>query len=202
MTADPALSAPIVKLGGSLFGAPALDALLDVAVRHGALIVAGGGVFAESVRNAQQGLGFDDVAAHRMAIFAMEQGACLLAVLRPDFAICATLAEIREAARSRRPAIWSPSTLALAADVPASWDVTSDSLALWLALETGASRVALVKSTHVSENGDAESWAEAGIVDRHLPVLAARFAGELLCVGDASATLLEAALAAPAKVAA
>lgn len=202
MTANPRLPASIVKLGGSLFGAPALDALLDVAARHGALVVAGGGMFGDRVRSAQRELGFDDCAAHRMAIFAMEQGAVLLAARRTDFTICATPGQITAAGVAGRPRLWSPSAMALGADVPASWEVTSDSLALWLAIEIGVTRVALVKSAPVSETGDAGSWAAAGLVDPYLPVLADRYGGALLCVGDASAEALDAALGGSARCAA
>lgn len=200
MTERPSLSAPIVKLGGSLFGARALDALLDVVARRGVLIVAGGGPFADAVRTAQQRFGFDDAAAHRMALLAMDQGACLLAARRPDFALCATPEQIEAAAG--RPAIWWPSAMALAANVPHSWDVTSDSLALWLAIETRAPSLTLVKSASTPADGDAEAWAAAGLVDGYLPALAARYRGALACVGDACPAALERALSAPPRIAA
>jgi aspartokinase-like uncharacterized kinase len=38
-----------------------------------------------------------------------------------------------------------PSRMALAADIPASWDITSDSLAAWLAGRLGARQLLLVK---------------------------------------------------------
>lgn len=202
MTLSSPTGAPVVKLGGSLFAHPALGALLDVAVRRGALLVAGGGVFAEGVRDAQRALGFDDRAAHAMAILAMQQGALLIASRRPDLALCATRREIAHAAEAGRAALWAPAAMASRADVPASWDATSDSLALWLALETRAAHVALVKSCPAPAEGDAADWAVAGVVDAHLPILAARFPGRLTVVGDASAEALDAALAAPERVAA
>ncbi|MFD1332180.1 aspartate kinase [Methylopila musalis] len=192
----------VVKLGGSLFGAPRLGALLDVAARHGALVVPGGGPFADAVRALQPTLGFDDRAAHEMAILAMAQGAALIQRLRPDFDRVASMDEIERARAAGRAALWWPVPLALEADVPASWDVTSDSLALWLARAVGAARVVFVKSALAPVSSSIADWARDGLVDAHLPRLAQTYAGEALCVGDASPEALDAALAAPSRLAA
>jgi aspartokinase-like uncharacterized kinase len=194
------MSALIVKFGGSLLGSPALPALLAVAARHAAAIVPGGGPFADSVRLAQAAHGFSDRAAHQMAILAMEQSAHLLAELRPDLLPCRSPADFAAARAANRPALWMPAATASAADLPATWDVTSDSLALWLAIALGAERLVLLKSAAV-EGGSPQDWAEAGLVDAHLPTLARRFAGEIACVGPAQADALESALAAGALAA-
>lgn len=198
----PSPAAPIVKLGGSLFADPRLDALLAVCVRRRALVVAGGGLFADAVRSGQSRLRFGERAAHRMAILAMEQAAWLLVDRRPDFAPCATRAEMADAAASGRPAVWLPSRLGVVADVPASWETTSDSLALWLAVETGAPRLAIVKSCAVAAGATPGDWAREGVVDPVFPVLAAGFGAPIVCVGEASVDALEVALTAPEPIAA
>nr|WP_205741588.1 aspartate kinase [Hansschlegelia quercus] len=189
----------VVKLGGSLLASPALDALLGTAAAHGAIVVPGGGPFADAVRIAQAERGFGEAAAHAMAILAMEQTAFLLADRAPAFALCATREGFANAAG--RPTIWCPAAMALDADLPRSWDVTSDSLALWLATALGAPGLVLVKSARVS-GGDPTLWAAAGLVDRTFPSLAAHYRGEIVCVGEADISKLDAALSSSTKAAA
>ena len=78
-------------------------------------------------------IGFDDAAAHEMAMMAMSQFGRALASLRPGFEIAASEAAHARRAGARRAPIWSPERMALAAGCRASWDLTSDSLAAWLA---------------------------------------------------------------------
>src|ERR1043166_2960077 len=73
----------VVKIGGSWAFSIDLkywiDALAACAGR--VAIVPGGGPFADAVRAAQAKMGFDDVAAHHMAVLAMEQYGRALASL-------------------------------------------------------------------------------------------------------------------------
>ena len=66
----------VVKLGGSLLGSPELKQWLDTLVTHSdgrVLIVPGGSLFADAVREAQAVSGVDDVLAQRLALLAMDQ---------------------------------------------------------------------------------------------------------------------------------
>jgi dihydroneopterin aldolase len=138
----------VVKVGGSYAFSSALKSWIDaVAACAGRVVVVpGGGPFAETVRVAQPKMGFDDRAAHEMALLAMEQYGCALASLGAGWRLAASAAAIRDVLREGGVPVWSP-TLMLhdANDVPWSWDVTSDSLAAWLAGRIGANRVLLVK---------------------------------------------------------
>jgi aspartokinase-like uncharacterized kinase len=159
----------IVKLGGSQAFSQHLAAWLD-ALAHAAgrvVVVPGGGPFADAVRAAQQTIGFDDRAAHRMALLAMEQFGCALAGLRPSLRLAQSAAAIRATLRAGAVPVWAPTRMVLAAkDVPWSWDVTSDSLAAWLAGALGAKLLLLVKSVAVppAPVGAADLVAR-GIVD-------------------------------------
>ena len=70
----------IVKLGGShANGRHLKDWLAAIAAEAGAIaIVPGGGPFADAVRTAQASMGYDDRAAHAMALKAMAQFGCAL----------------------------------------------------------------------------------------------------------------------------
>ena len=80
----------VVKLGGSLAFSDALRPWLDAlsqCARH-VVVVPGGGPFADAVRAAQPRMGFDDRAAHHMALSAMEQyGRALVGLGRTNEAI-------------------------------------------------------------------------------------------------------------------
>lgn len=191
----------VTKFGGSLLGSREREALLAAAARAGAVVVAGGGPFADAVRTEQRRLGLSDRAAHAMAILAMEQTARALADIKPSLVPCADFAAFEAARVAGRAALWLPSAMAIAAPLPASWDVTSDSLALWLAIELGAERLVLLKSAPAPRGG-AAAWADQGFVDPAFPGLAAKFSGAIEVVGPATGAALEAALAAPAQAAA
>ncbi len=163
----------VVKLGGSLAGSAGLVGWLDALAACGGrvVVVPGGGPFADAVRAAQAEMGFGDEAAHHMALLAMEQYGRALADLRPGFGIAHTLVDIRQMLAAGEVPIWSPvEMVAGSADIPASWDVTSDSLAAWLAGRIGAARLLLVK--HGSFSGEpmpAVDLAARGIVDPAFP---------------------------------
>src|SRR5919198_6003309 len=91
----------VVKLGGRHARSKHLAPWLDVLATCGgrAVIVAGGGPFADVVRATQPIMHFDDRAAHHMALLAMEQYALALANLRPSFMLAASVAAIRRALR-------------------------------------------------------------------------------------------------------
>jgi len=162
----------VLKLGGSVAKTGGLTgwlAALD-AMRGEVVVVPGGGVFADAVRDAQPGFGFSDRAAHHMAILAMEQYALALADRLPRLRPCRTIDEMRRAASAGHPAIWLPTTLALAdPTIAQSWDVTADSLAAWLARRLGAGRLVLVKSVAAPRPLDIDALAARGMVDKAFP---------------------------------
>ena len=125
----------VVKLGGSLAEAGTLRGWF-MALTRGmgrAIVVPGGGAFAEAVREQQRRLQFSDRAAHRMALLAMEQYANVLADICAQMTTCASESEMHTALARPSVPVWLPSAMALAEpDIPPSWDVTSDSLAAWL----------------------------------------------------------------------
>lgn len=162
----------VVKLGGSLAKAQTVRGWL-AALERGrgqAIVVPGGGAFADAVREQQERLHFSDRAAHRMAILAMEQYAIALADACAEMAACATASEMRDALARGSIPVWLPAVMALAdPDIPESWEMTSDSLAAWLARKIGAERLILVKSTEAPSPLDPAALAEAGLVDRLFP---------------------------------
>lgn len=189
----PALKHPqpiIVKLGGSLASSPDLPgwlAALD-ACSVPLIIVPGGGIFAEAVRATQRKMGFDDEAAHHMALVAMQQYGLALAALWPRLTCVETPTAICWALRLGQVPCWCPASMALAAPLPKCWDVTSDTLAAWLAAEIRAEKLILIKSVdvpNVAEAPPAELVA-GGIVDPLFPHYAAASGADVYIAGPAS----------------
>ena len=141
----------VVKVGGGLLahaGAfeATLKAIADVAREHRLLVVPGGGPFADVVRDVDARIGIDDSAAHWMAVLAMDQYAHLLAARLQGGVLVRTPGDIADALSQGRMPVLAPSQWLQAADpLPHSWDVTSDSIAAWVAQQVGGAQVVLIK---------------------------------------------------------
>jgi aspartokinase-like uncharacterized kinase len=132
--------------------------------------VPGGGPFADAVRTAQVSIGYDDRAAHAMAMMAMAQFGCALQSLNPALRLAASRSAISRALKDCKVPVWSPEPMARAAALPETWDLTSDSLAAWLAGALGASSLVLVKHGRFEGGAlDADDLVARGIVDPLFP---------------------------------
>lgn len=169
----PSSNAPlVVKLGGSLHASPELADWLAALKRYPRplTIVPGGGPFADAVRAAQPTMRYDDATAHAMAVLAMEQYALALANRDDSLELAASRDEIAAAQARGRIALWRPNAMVAAADdIAPSWDVTSDSLAAWLAKKMGACALALIKSVDVGDGASLSEIVRKGVVDPALP---------------------------------
>jgi len=163
----------VVKVGGGL-GDDALPglcaALGELGRRHRLLVVPGGGRFADAVRDADRRFGLRAETAHRMAILGMEQFGRLLGDLIPGAELCTDPTRTG----SGRTHVLLPAGLSLDA-LPASWQVTSDSIAAWVAGRAGAERLVLVKAVDGLFAGPHEltvaelAALRSEVVDEYLP---------------------------------
>lgn len=161
----------VVKLGGSLYGSAQLRAWLEALAGAGAgkvIIVPGGGPWADAVRAAQLREGFDERTAHHRALRAMECYGAALAGMGASMIPAHSAAAMQAILRHRGIALWMPYAMVAAQyQIPASWQVTSDSLAAWLAQRLDARGLMLVKSVRIErpQPGIAElvrrGWVDA-----------------------------------------
>jgi aspartokinase-like uncharacterized kinase len=160
----------VIKLGGSFAFSPGLrDWIKAIVVHAGRIVIApGGGPFADTVRTAQARMGFDDRAAHRMAVMAMEQYGYAIAGMSKRLQLADSLEAIHQGLASGKVPVWSPAQMVLAdTAIPQSWDVTSDSLAAWLAGRIGAERLILVKHLESLESTVlASNLVASNMIDR------------------------------------
>ena len=163
----------VVKLGGSTAGHAERQRWIDLlaSATFPLVIVPGGGPFADQVRTSQKRLGYSDDAAHAMAILAMDQFGIAIAERHPQLRVARSISQIGEVLDAGATPVWLPSSMTLdAADIPPSWQITSDSLGAWLARQLHADDLLLVKQTDEYTNyTTVPELATAGIVDSMLP---------------------------------
>jgi len=151
----------VVKLGGSLLGSPELPHWLETLIKISdgkVVIVPGGGLFADAVRDAQKLSSVSDAVAHELALIAMDQFGLLLAGMNAGLVTASSELEIAERGWQHRAIVWLPSKMVLADEsVPKNWQVTSDSLSAWLANKIGAEQLVLVKSKSLTQYADVTS---------------------------------------------
>lgn len=180
----------VVKLGGSVVRVRQLDGWLDViaGAQSPIVVVPGGGALADEVRTYQRDLGFDDAAAHRMALLAMDQLAWAVASVRPGFEVGATEAALRGILARGHVAVWAPyAAIAGRTDLEESWRLTSDSLALWLAGKLGARACYLIKSVAaLTGSRSAVSLANDGVLDAAFPNMLAEIDVPAVMFGQGS----------------
>lgn len=171
----------VVKLGGSLQRAPELHDWLQLIAGSGGgriVLVPGGGEYADAVRAAQRRAGFDDRTAHARALLAMEKFGMELVAHAPRLVPAGSQQEMDALLQQARVPVWMPRAMVLAEPgIPASWSITSDSLALWLAERLGAAALLLVKSAPLPAGADAAELATAGLVDEAFPDRCRNFGG-------------------------
>jgi 5-(aminomethyl)-3-furanmethanol phosphate kinase len=112
------------------------------------LIVPGGGAFANTVRETDEKFSLGADAAHWMAILGMEQYACYL-----QDKTCAMIVE-SIADLPQGVSILFPYRLLKNEDpLPHTWDVTSDTIAAWVAKQAGAILIKVTDVDGIFSNG-------------------------------------------------
>jgi probable H4MPT-linked C1 transfer pathway protein len=154
----------VVKLGGGVLAHPehfaiALRSIENVARAETLVIVPGGGPFADAVRHADEQFRLEHSTAHWMAVLAMDQHAHLIAARLSRGMIVSTAAEAAAAIDAGSIPVLAPYRWLRDADpLPHSWEVTSDSIAAWVAGALGAARLVLVKPPGASGDGVVDSY--------------------------------------------
>ncbi len=161
----------VVKLGGSIAKSKRLLKWLSALAEYGAgrvVVVPGGGAFANQVRGAQKKWGFSEAHAHEMALLAVHQYGMMLCGLNSSIMVpAANEHEMDEGLRAGKIPVWLPYSMVVReAELPRNWDLTSDSLAAWLAGRLAAKHLILVKSAipH-AKSVSVSDMCQLGIVD-------------------------------------
>ena len=143
------MNASVLKVGGSLALYPEklralCSKLNEFSKKHRLILVPGGGEFADIVRCLDKRFLLSSGVSHRMAILGMDQYGLLLSDLIPNSVTVSRLSEIKYLEPNRLP-VFLPSDLMLREDpLENSWNVSSDSIALYIAGQMKAANVLLL----------------------------------------------------------
>jgi len=151
----------VVKVGGSLFDfpklAPALRDWLAAQPRARNVMLAGGGAFADVIREADKRFTLGEEASHWLCIEALRVMARLLAAILPETRLITTLSQLKTALAEEddaRPIVFCPESYMRDVDptldgrsLPHAWSVTTDSIAARLAETIAADELVLLKSS-------------------------------------------------------
>lgn len=193
----------VVKVGGSYAHYPGLADLVSALAQGGgrAVIVPGGGPFADCVRREQPRIGFDDRAAHRMALYAMAAYGAALASFSRHLVPAGSTEAVRAALDAGSVPVWLPLELTQGrSGIPESWEMTSDSLAAWLAGRVAAERLIFLKRKAPPGPALLADLVGAGVLDPLVPHFLADCRVEPWLCGPRDIRRLGAALAAGSPV--
>ena len=166
------MDAAVVKVGGSLAAYPeklkALCAKLsEVSKKHKLIVVPGGGEFADTVRALDKRFNLSPAVSHRMAILGMDQYGFLLSHLLPDSCVVNRLEKVQETLDLGKLPVFLPSNFLLNKDqLENSWDVTSDSIAVYIAGQLHASKVLLVTDVDGVYTCDPKKFSDAKLISK------------------------------------
>ncbi len=130
-------------------------------------MVPGGGEFTDVVRDADKRFRLSNGVSHRMAILGMDQYGFLLSDLIGGSKVINQFDQIQNAFDLHQIPVFLPSNFMLNNDpLENSWDVTSDSIAVYLASRLCISKVVLAKDVEGIFTCDPKTCSDAQLIDQ------------------------------------
>jgi aspartokinase-like uncharacterized kinase len=162
----------VIKVGGSLAEDPErlralCHKLSELAKKYALIVVPGGGKFADAVREYDRRFALSSNASHKMAILGMDQFGLLLSSIMPNSHVFRQLKNAKERSEAKAVPILLPSHLMFQEDpLVNSWDVTSDSIAAYVAGRVNAEKVVLVTDVDGVFTSDPKKFSDAKLIEK------------------------------------
>jgi aspartokinase-like uncharacterized kinase len=162
----------VIKIGGSLAEDPerlrALCAKLsEFAKKYAIVVVPGGGRFADVVRDFDKRFTLSSEISHRMAVLGMDQFGLLLSQIIPNSRATYLLNDAKQFSEIGVVPVFLPSRLMFKEDpLENSWNVTSDSISMYVASRLHAAKVLLVTDVDGIFTEDPRKHADAKLIGR------------------------------------
>jgi aspartokinase-like uncharacterized kinase len=166
------MNASVIKVGGSLLSHPKKLRVLcrelsGVSKKHKLIVVPGGGEFADVVRVLDKRFSLSNSTSHMMAVLAMDQYGLMLSNLIPNSHAINKIEEVNCFLDKEKVPIFLPSNLFLSEDpLENSWDVTSDSIAVYLAHRMQVHKVLLVTDVDGVFTDDPKTNPDATLIKK------------------------------------
>jgi aspartokinase-like uncharacterized kinase len=162
----------VIKVGGSLAEDP--ERLIDLCAKlsefaknYALVVVPGGGRFADAIRDSDDRFKLSSVISHRMAILGMDQFGLLLSQITPNSCATYLLNDAKQLSEIEVVPIFLPSRLMFKEDpLKNSWDVTSDSIAAYVASRLQAAKVLLVTDVDGIFTKDPKNYEDAALIEQ------------------------------------
>jgi 5-(aminomethyl)-3-furanmethanol phosphate kinase len=186
----------VIKVGGSLFDwnqlAMALGRWLDAQSQACNVLIAGGGALADAIRQADATHALGEQIAHELCVELLGVTARLLEALLAGRSPRITFTDLQKQQTANRlpdccvldarDFLLDIESTASLTSLPPTWDVTSDSIAAWVACALAADELVLLKSDDPPGDQSLDALALAQYVDRYFPTAVASFAGTVRMV--------------------
>jgi aspartokinase-like uncharacterized kinase len=162
----------VIKIGGSLAEDPEQLKTLclklsELAKTYALIVVPGGGRFADAVRELDQRFNLSSAVSHRMAILGMDQFGLLLCQIIPDSCATYLLDDAKQLSEIGVVPVFLPSRLMFKEDpLENSWDVTSDSIAAYVAKKTRAKKLILATDVDGVFTSDPKTRSDAKLIEQ------------------------------------
>jgi len=162
----------VIKIGGSLAEDPErlrvlCTKLSEFAKKYAIVVVPGGGRFADVVRDFDQRFTLSGGISHRMAILGMDQFGLLLSQIIPNSCATYLLIDAKQLSGIRVVPVFLPSRLMFREDpLENSWDVTSDSIAAYVAGRLHVAKVVLVTDVDGIFTKDPKKHSDATLIEK------------------------------------
>lgn len=144
------MNTTVLKVGGSLALYPQklrelCQTLSEVSRKSPLIVLPGGGEFADTVRALDARFMLSCTASHRMSILGQDQYGLLLKDLMPNAVEVFTFEQAQKGLDTNKLPIFLPSKLFFSEDpLENSWDVTSDSIAAYVAYRMNSPKVLFI----------------------------------------------------------
>jgi aspartokinase-like uncharacterized kinase len=169
------LELSVVKVGGSIAQKPEklkilCEKISELSKRHRLVVVPGGGEFADTVRQLDMRFLLSNQVSHQMAVLGMDQYGLLLTDLTSSTVVVRGLKETQDMLSQGLLPVFLPAQLLFDEDpLESSWEVTSDSIALYLATKLGAQKLLLVTDVDGIYTQDPKLNLEAELIKKITP---------------------------------
>ncbi len=170
----------LCKVGGSLLNWDQLPARLQQfldQLNQPAVLLVGGGKVADLVRKWDRIFNLGEEQSHHLAIDSMRLTAALLCSIVPGTCLVKTQCELESALRDGFTPVLSAADWLNQLEAETenglahTWEMTSDSIALWLAAALEIKRLILLKSTDLPPQFDLKTASRHGFLDGGFPEL-------------------------------